>query len=96
MQRTGPIRIGEALGEYVRETGLTGRFLSMDVSQAWLSVVDGREAAATRSSRFSDGVLYCTVSSSIIRSRLQFRAEEIRHRINVVMGGDVVRKIVLR
>ncbi|HIZ86252.1 MAG TPA: DUF721 domain-containing protein [Candidatus Coprenecus stercoravium] len=96
MQRTGAVKLGELLSLYVDEVRLRDSFVSIDVEQAWRKAVGLKAAAATSSSYFKDGILYCNISSSIIRNQLHYQTAGIISDINAMLGSDTVRKIVLR
>lgn len=43
-----------------------------------------------------DGTLFCTVSSSVVRSELYPRLEKIKTALNSAVQGETVKKIVLK
>ena len=100
MQRTGEVKLGELLSSYVDEVGFRDSFESLDVCEAWRAAVGQRAASATAYAYFKQGVLYCSITSSIIRSiirnQLYFSLDGIRSDINARLGSSLVRQIVLR
>ena len=90
MQRTGAVKLGELLSSYVDEVRLKDSFVSLDVC------VGQRAASATAYAYFKQGVLYCSITSSIIRNQLYFSLDGIRSDINARLGSSLVRQIVLR
>lgn len=96
MQRTGAVKLGDILKQYIEESGLKDDFLALEVREAWNDVVGTRVAAATASVFFKDGILYCSIRSSIVRSRLYYSLDGIMSSINGRLGQECVRKIVLK
>ena len=95
MQRTGAVRLGELLNQYIDEVRIRDGFVSLDVCGAWRAAV-GRAAAATAYACFKQGVLYCTITSSIIRNQLYFNLEGLKSDINARLGSPLVHRIILR
>ena len=96
MQRTGAVKLGELLSSYVDEVRLKDSFVSLDVCEAWRAAVGPRAAAATAYACFKQGVLYCTITSSIIRNQLYFNLEGLKSDINARLGSSLVHRIILR
>lgn len=84
------------LNKYLGASGLGRQLLAVQVYEAWKNVVGERNARATISHYFTDGILYCTINSSTLRNMLYFNLDGIRLRINTDLGGEYVTKIVLR
>ena len=87
MQRTGAVRLGELLNQYIDEVRIRDGFVSLDVCGAWRAAVGPR---------FKQGVLYCTITSSIIRNQLYFNLEGLKSDINAHLGSPLVHRIILR
>lgn len=97
MQRTGERILAEVLRDVIAEAGLEARLRGVDVCGVWRDVVGPRVAEATDSAYFSNGVLYCRISSSIVRNSVYYSLSGIREEMNRRLGGgEEVRKIVLR
>lgn len=96
MQRTGAVKLGDILTQYIEESGLKDDFLALDIRDAWKDAVGPRVAAATASVRFKDGILYCCIKSSIVRNRLYYNLDGIVSSINGRLGSDYIKKVVLR
>lgn len=96
MQRTGAVKLGELLSSYVDEVRLKDSFVSLDVCEAWRAAVGQRAASATAYACFKQGVLYCTITSSIIRNQLYFNLEGLKSDINARLGSPLVHRIILR
>lgn len=99
MRRQQADTIGDIYKAILDHTWLGPAMQKIEVFRAWEEVVGARAARATANKFFRDGVLYLTLSSSVLRSQLYFRLEDIRHQINSKVTGSEelpVRKMVLK
>ncbi|HIR94958.1 MAG TPA: DUF721 domain-containing protein [Candidatus Coprenecus stercorigallinarum] len=96
MQRTGEKLLAEILKDYIKDAGIADRLRAVDVCAVWREVVGPRVAAASDNVYFSGGVLYCRMTSSIVRNNVYYSLDGIRAEMNRRLGGEEVRKIVLR
>ena len=96
MKRNKPVKLGQLLREYINDIEKGDNILAARVLRTWDEVMEENITRATMSKFFKDGILYCTISSSILRSMLIARAYSIKETINKALGSDVVKKIVLR
>ncbi len=62
----------------------------------WADAVGEQAARATRVEKVHDGILFVRTKSSVWSHELNLLHEEILKRINRRLGGDVIKKIVLR
>ena len=104
MKRENTKSISELLPGFIEENHLDEGLQRVHVFDAWESVIrdmaspsmSALQAGALTSRKFfRDGVLTCTMASSIIRTQLRFQIEPLRRKVNAVLGSEVVRKIVL-
>ena len=80
--------MGEVVHEYVRKMKIAAGLNEQLVFDAW-DIVSGA-AGYTVSRYLKDGVLYCSLSSSVLRSRLFPRREELVRKINERLLGDTL------
>lgn len=76
----------ELIAEYIRTMKLSSGLNRQRVYEAWDSVSGA--APYTISKRYDRGVLYCTLSSSVVRSRLFPQRENILREINSLLEKD--------
>lgn len=96
MQRINSNRLSLLLEEFIREQGLEDGLLRVRIGQAWDDAVGQKYAVCTIAKYFSNGILYCTINSSLMRNQLYFRQNDIIAQINKKMGAEIVKKLVLR
>lgn len=95
----------ELVDQYIREMKLAAGLGRQHVYDAWMKVSGA--SGYTVDLAFRNGVLVCTLSSSVVRNRLYLRKSELLRLLNecladdpVLSGGDrkgtVVNDLILR
>lgn len=91
------VTVGDMISDYLKQNGMmTGGLLAGKVLRCWEKALGGSVAKATMDKHFSNGTLYITMSSSIVRNVLMQDREAIIKRINEEAGGEYVKKLVLK
>lgn len=96
--------MSELIVQYIREMKLSSGFNRQRVFEAWDSVSGASRYTVDRF--FRDGILYCTISSSVVRNSLYFQRDVLLKQINEYLDaegryiddgrGQPVRNIVLK
>ena len=86
LSRKEPATMGEVVHEYVRKMKIAAGLNEQLVFDAW-DIVSGA-AGYTVSRYLKDGVLYCSMSSSVVRSRLFPKRDELVRKINDFLRED--------
>lgn len=96
MKRENTQLIKDILQEFIKEEHLEDGLQRVRIFRTWDLVVGEAGARATTNKFFRDGILYCTINSSIVRTQLYYRKEEIALKINKMLNDNIVSKIVLK
>ena len=96
MKRENTQRISAILKEFIKEEQLEDGLNRVRLFNVWNLIVGEVGARATTNKFFKDGILYCTVNSSIIRTQLYYRKEDIVAQMNKMLNGDIVKKLILK
>ncbi len=96
MKRENTQLISAILKEFIKEEHLEDGLERVRIFQAWDLIVGEGVAKATVNKFFRDGILYCTISSSIIRTQLYYRSGDIVAQMNKVLNGNIVSKLILK
>lgn len=96
MRRQKTVLIGEVFKEYLKETGLDQGVLRMNVFEAWDSVVGEKFKEYTLDKYFKNGRLICRISSSSAKTQLFMNRIVITQRMNEILGGEVVKTLILK
>ena len=76
----------ELIGQYIREMKLASGFNRQRVFEAWDAVSGASRYTIGRF--FRDGMLYCTISSSVVRNQLYFQRDVLLQQINEYLDKD--------
>ena len=96
MRRKQMMKLDNILSDFIKSQGWQYGLERVELFDCWDKIVGERAANSTTNKFFRDGILYCTISSSMVRSQLSFQIETIRKGINEEFNKDLVKKIVLK
>ena len=96
MKRENTQLISVILKEFIKEEHLEEGLEGLRIFKSWDLIVGDAGARATSNKFFKDGVLYCTISSSIVRTQLYYRKDDIVVLMNRMLNGEIVKKLVLK
>lgn len=96
MKRENTQLIKTVLQEFIKEEHLEEGLRRVRIFSTWDLVVGAAGARATINKFYRDGVLYCTISSSIIRTQLLYRKDDIIARMNSSLNAPLITRIVLK
>ncbi|MBO7192036.1 MAG: DUF721 domain-containing protein [Bacteroidales bacterium] len=84
--RKDALGMQELISQYIREMKLASGFNRQRIFEAW-DVVSGA-SRYTVDRFFRDGILYCTISSSVVRNQLYFQRDVLVQKMNEYMEQD--------
>lgn len=90
------LNMGEALQEFIRESGLQKGMDKVDARDAWKNLMGNGVNNYTTSIELRGDVLYVSLSSSVLREELGLGKSKIITMLNEELGKDLVKKLVLR
>lgn len=96
MKRENTQLIKDILQEFIKEEHLEDGLQRVRIFHTWDLVVGEAGARATTNKFFRDGILYCTINSSIVRTQLYYRKEDIALQMNKMLNDSLVSKIILK
>ena len=96
MKRENTQLIKAIIEEFIKEERLEEGLNRTRLFKAWDLVVGEIGAKATTNKFFKDGVLYCTINSSMIRTQMYYRKEDIIAHMNKMLNVTIVSKIILK
>lgn len=95
-KKRGPVPVGVALQDLVRELGIGRTLAEYDVLTSWERLVGEQIARVTTPQRFENGILFISVATAPWRAELSLRRREIRERVNARIGRNIVKEIRFR
>lgn len=96
MERQNAKILEDVLSEFVKEEGLEEDLYRVRLFDAWDRKVGVQAARATTNKFFKNGILYCTISSSVIRSQLYYSVEGLLKALNEEFPERPLLKIILK
>ena len=85
------MKLGDALVEYLRESGLEKSVLEVQVEEAWPKVMGDVVKRFTRSVEVKDGMLIVRVNSAALKAQLFENRFELVRKLNEAVGAQVIR-----
>lgn len=96
-KRGGVASMRNALGAYLRQSGLDAQFSKARIFKGWRDAVGASVAMRARPVRYENGVLEVAVKSAAHFQELSsFTGEGYRKAANRKLGGERIRKIEFR
>ncbi len=93
----GPTGLGQALGAFLRDTGIGAQLRHARVFKAWADALGPRLASRAEAVRFQFGELTVEVQSAPLFHELQnFTGESFRRAANQRLGDEVVQTVLFR
>lgn len=90
IRRKEPVGMDALIADYIKEMKIASGLNTQRVFEAWDKVSGA--AAYTVGRFYRDGVLYCTIGSSVVRNQLYFQRNVLIERMNdylVAEGGFI-------
>jgi hypothetical protein len=95
--RRGAVSMQDAVGRFLRASGLGSRMRDWPVFQAWIDAVGADLARRARPVRFARGELVIEVdSASHLQELSTFTGETYRERANAHLARPEIRRVVFR
>lgn len=91
MATVNQMSIGDALVQYLRESGLERPVMEAQVLELWPQVMGNVVTKLTRSVEVKDGVLLVRVSSAALKAQLFENRFELVRKMNAALGADFLR-----
>ncbi len=88
--------LGAVLQDFIKENRLEKGMDVVDTRTAWKNLMGNGVNNYTSAVELRNGVLYVSLSSSVLREELSHGTSKIIKMINENLGKEVVKKLVLR
>ena len=75
--------------------GLSRQFKEREVCQVWPDVVGGMIASRTKSIRITDGKIFVSFTSSVVKNEILMVKEGLIKALNDRIGSDIVKDIIV-
>jgi len=88
IQRKQAVNIGSVMKSFLRAYKLTPQLNRQRIFECWESVSGA--GRFTGKLFFRDGVLYVTLTSSVVRSQLIFQKDALLEKMNALLSDDIL------
>jgi predicted nucleic acid-binding Zn ribbon protein len=96
MRKSNTQSISSVLKSYVQENNLERKLNELDLIKSWESVMGKTVSRYTGNLYIQNSTLFVETSSPIVRNELLMMKEEIRVRLNEVVGEELIKAIIFR
>lgn len=96
MRRTKTMLFGDVLQDFFSQPYVAAKVAEGKLPETWRTVVGDRVADSTTELKLENHILYAHLSSSILRSELFYRREQIAAEINRVSGVRLVNALIIK
>jgi predicted nucleic acid-binding Zn ribbon protein len=96
MRKTNTQSLKDALKSYVEENKLDRKLNEIDLVKSWETVMGKTVSRYTANIYIQNSTLFVETTSPIVRNELLMMKEEIRVRLNEIVGKEIIRAIVFR
>jgi len=96
MRRTKTMLFGDVLQDFFSQPYVAAKVAEGKLPETWRAVVGDRVADSTTELKLENHILYAHLSSSILRSELFYRREQIAAEINRVSGVRLVNALIIK
>ena len=96
MRKNNTQSISDVLRSYTRENKLDRKLNELDLIKSWESVMGKTVARYTGNLYIQNSTLFVETTSPIVRNELLMMREDIRIRLNEVVGEELIKTIVFR
>jgi predicted nucleic acid-binding Zn ribbon protein len=96
MRKSNTQSISSVLKSYVQENNLERKLNELDLIKSWESVMGKTVARYTGNLYIQNSTLFVETTSPIVRNELLMMKEEIRVRLNEVVGEELIKAIIFR
>ena len=96
MRKNNTQSISDVLRSYTKENKLDRKLTELDLIKSWESVMGKTVARYTGNLYIQNNTLFVETTSPIVRNELLMMKEEIRLRLNEVVGVELIKQIIFR
>lgn len=95
MKQGKTLTMDELVEMYLEEMGLSRQFKEREVCQVWPDVVGGMIASRTKSIRITDGKIFVSFTSSVVKNEILMVKEGLIKALNDRISSDIVKDIIV-
>ena len=90
------IKLGDAISQLFKEEKLDEKYSIFAIRNDWEKIVGTMISKHTTQINFTNGHLYVSIDSSIVRNEMAFAKEDIINKVNKFVGNRLIKELVLK
>jgi hypothetical protein len=90
------ISLGDAIKEFLAQYKHKDKYLASEAANAWGKVMGRNIAALTQTAYMRGDKLFVHLKSSVLRNELMMHRSKIINAINLHLGAEIVKDIILK
>ena len=95
MRYEKPRAVGDLLKDFIRENNLEEGLFACEVLKRFRETIGPQATGCLKQISFNKGTIFCKCSSSVTRTQLFLRRQQILEEVNISIGKSAVNKIVI-
>lgn len=96
MRKSNTQSLSSVLKSYVRENNLERKLNELELIKSWETVMGKTVMRYTGKLSIQNSTLFVETTSPVVRNELLMMKEEIRVRLNEVVGEELIKQIIFR
>jgi len=96
VRRQNTETLATVIAQFLKNNKLQKPLAEKHAIDAWQTVLGKNVMDYTHELQIKNGILYASITSSVLRHDLFMQREEIRNRLNKNVGFEIIKKIVFR
>lgn len=96
MRKSNTQSLSSVLKSYVRENNLERKLNELELIMSWETVMGKTVMRYTGKLSIQNSTLFVETTSPVVRNELLMMKEEIRVRLNEVVGEELIKQIIFR
>jgi len=96
MRKSNTQSLSDVLKSYVQENKLERKLNELDLIKSWEAVMGKTVARYTGNLYIQNSTLFVETTSPVVRTELLMLKEDIRMRLNEVVGEELIKAIIFR
>ncbi len=89
-------KLDELVGQVLKQLGLESKFKEYEVSEIWPEVVGGMIASRTKNIYMTEGKLFVSFTSAVVRNEIMMVKEGVIAALNTRLGENVVKEMIIK
>lgn len=92
----GEYSLGDAMKHFLNRSKIKGSIQALQIEDVWEQIMGKTIAKYTEKIAIYNGTLYITTNVAPLKQELLYQKDQIRTRVNEVLGESTVKEVVIK